>query len=122
MLLGCRHLRLGTDIRRRIFRHYIGRVFATAVSVHLNLPVYDTQCGAKLIRKELIPALFSRRFVTRWFFDVEILRRCIAVYGLEGVKSRVVEVPLKKWSDIGESKVDFFRCMWDFCRLLCSKN
>lgn len=122
MLIGCRHQRLGTDIKRKAFRHYLGRVFATAASIHLDLEVYDTQCGAKIIKREIISNLFGRKFVTRWFFDVEILRRCIAYYSHDDVKKRVVEVPLKKWVDAEDSKVKLVRCVWDFIKLLNSKN
>lgn len=120
--LGCRHLRLGTNIKRSIFRHYLGRVFATAASFHLNLSVYDTQCGSKLFRKYLIPDLFSRKFVTKWFFDVEILRRAVTIFGKERVEKSVIEVPLNTWVEPGGSKVNLFRCVLDFIRLLSSKD
>ena len=38
---GSRILRLGSSIRRSVFRHYFGRIFATIVSEILNIPVYD---------------------------------------------------------------------------------
>lgn len=122
ILMGSRHKKLGCDISRRILRHGLGRIFATAAAFHLKLAVYDTQCGAKLFRRELIPLLMERKFVTRWFFDVEILRRCIEIYGREAVEKRVTEISLQKWTDIGKSKVNLFRSMIDFIKLLLTKD
>ena len=122
ILMGTRHKHLGSDITRKVIRHGLGRIFATAAALHLKLPVYDTQCGAKLFSRELIPQLMERKFVTRWFFDVEILRRFIKIYGRSTVEKRVTEIALQKWTDIGKSKVNLFRSMIDFIKLLLTKD
>jgi putative flippase GtrA len=76
----------------------------------LALPVYDTQCGAKLLRvTERARSLFKSPFGSRWIFDVELLARYLSTYGShEGM----YELPLRRWTDMGESKVkwrDFVR-------------
>lgn len=106
MVMGSRIKLLGsTDIKRKLRRHYIGRVFATVVSNMLKLPIYDTQCGAKLIQKETVSILFREPFSTKWLFDVELLFRLKKNY--QDFESRIVEVPLKKWEDVAGSKIGF---------------
>jgi dolichyl-phosphate beta-glucosyltransferase len=106
--IGARIGMLGYDIDRSAFRHYLGRVFATAASLILQARVYDTQCGAKLFRAG--PALsdaLSAPFLSRWAFDVEFLGRLLI--GSPAVPplplSAVVEVPLPIWHDVKGSKL-----------------
>jgi glycosyltransferase involved in cell wall biosynthesis len=102
VLLGARVQLLGTHIERYAWRHYLGRVFATFASIGLRLPVYDTQCGAKLFRAG--PALeraLSRPFRSRWIFDVELLDRLLRGEGGDPVPpERLREFPLAVWRDI----------------------
>lgn len=105
VIMGSRVRMLGRTIERSAFRHYVGRVYATLASITLRLGVYDTQCGAKLFRRT--PALeraLSTPFRSRWAFDVELLRRLQIEWGARG-GSRIVEVPLQEWRDVGKSKV-----------------
>lgn len=105
LTMGARIMRLGSTIRRSPVRHYFGRVFATSASLLLNLPVYDSQCGAKVVRSELVEGLFREPFLTRWLFDVEILARLRNRIGRASLLDSVTEVPLKMWTDIGGSKL-----------------
>jgi len=76
--------------------------FATAASEALDLPVYDTQCGAKVLHqaavRRITPLLSSRDFL----FDVDLL---LAAHDL-GLT--VAEVPTV-WVDQAGSKVDALR-------------
>jgi len=104
-VMGSRVRRLGSKIKRRAIRRYLGRVFSTLASVILDLPIYDSQCGAKLFRRELAEVLFAERFMTRWLFDVEILARLVGQFGQEEVRRTTVEVPLSAWREVGGSKL-----------------
>lgn len=98
---------LGTRIARRPLRHYLGRVFATAASIVLHLPVYDTQCGAKAFRNT--PALqraLDTPFLSRWAFDVELLGRLLEPGDGAGLgEEDLLEVPVRTWHDVPASKL-----------------
>jgi glycosyltransferase involved in cell wall biosynthesis len=118
LVCGARVQLLGRSIRRSWLRHYLGRVFATAASWTLSLPIYDTQCGAKLFRASpRLRTAFCEPFLTRWLLDVEILARMIAVgraQALPDVAEVVHELPLPQWHDVSGSKVkplDLFKAL-----------
>jgi glycosyltransferase involved in cell wall biosynthesis len=98
---GSRVYRLGSKILRSPHRHYLGRGFATVIALLLRVESYDSQCGAKLFRREHVETAFGESFLSNWIFDVEILLR------LKG--KIIIEYPLRKWEDIPGSKVKIFR-------------
>jgi len=95
-VIGSRLLRLGSSIRRRAIRHYVGRAFVTVASTLLDLRAYDSQCGAKLFTPAAAARAFAEPFVTRWLFDIEVLLR------LEG--ATVLEYPVMQWTDVPGGK------------------
>ena len=105
VVMGLRLMRLGAKVRRKPMRHYLGRCFATVASMMLDLPVYDTQCGAKLFSREVVEAIFPEQFITRWLFDVELLARYKKVYGKERAIAKIYEFPLFQWQDIDGSQL-----------------
>jgi dolichyl-phosphate beta-glucosyltransferase len=104
MILCSRIKRLGAKVKRNLKRHILGRVFSTSASVILKLPVYDTQCGAKLIRIDVIPHVFNEPFITSWLFDIEIIARIRNLNPLT-IENILFEHPVTKWEDIGGSKL-----------------
>ena len=104
-ICGARVRRMGAYIRRQWLRHYFGRLIATAASTILELPFYDTQCGAKLIGRDLAARIFMQPFISPWLFDLELIARIIGNLGRRQAYEAIYEVPLAAWTDVGESKV-----------------
>ena len=113
-LLGARVRLLGRHIERKAWRHCLGRLFATLAAGVLKIPVYDTQCGAKLFRaSEQLKGILAEPFRTTWIFDVELLARLLATIPADLSPADLIhELPLKEWRDVAGSKVkarDFVR-------------
>ena len=108
MVFGSRVCLLGRRIHRKPFRHYLGRAFASVVSLMLRLPIYDTQCGAKIFRvTPNLLRIMNAPFHSRWIFDVEIIARLLALNGRnhDRVSQMIYEYPLHEWTDVSGSKV-----------------
>jgi dolichyl-phosphate beta-glucosyltransferase len=122
---GSRFRRMGADITRHWYRHYIGRIFATIASIILRLPVYDTQCGAKLFKTKLAANIFQEPFLTKWLFDVEIFSRATQIIGKNQVKNAICEMPLYKWEDKEGSKINlwhYFLAVYELFKIAKSRN
>lgn len=123
IVLGARVKLLGRRIERRPHRHYLGRVFATCASLVLDLPVYDTQCGAKLFRVTPdLQRVLAEPFVSRWIFDVEMLARFLKLYVADQERARgmIYEFPLDSWRDVPGSKIrpkDFLRAVQELAAI-----
>ncbi len=93
---------LGRKVDRSFLRHLYGRVFATASSLSLKLPVYDTQCGLKIVPSQIFQngkAPFEER---GFAFDLELL-----VALVDGGFS-IQEIPID-WTHVSGSKINLIR-------------
>ena len=72
-IIASRVMLLGRSVQRHLHRHLMGRVYSILVSGLLNLRVYDSQCGCKLVPaadfRAIEPALSTSEFA----FDAELL-------------------------------------------------
>ena len=101
-LFASRIKMLGHTIERDLKRHLLGRIYATLVSEILDLPVYDSQCGLKLVPtaafEKVKPLLSIRGFA----FDAELL------LALLRTRCEVIEVPID-WHETPGGKIRLVR-------------
>lgn len=102
MIAGSRVKMLGRSISRSPLRHFLGRIFATALAVGFKVPVYDSQCGLKLFRADRYRAVRPLLADERWTWDTQLLIL------FHGCGWSVEELPVD-WHDVGGSKVRVLR-------------
>lgn len=102
---GSRISRMGANITKESARKIISMTVNFIIKKILGMDFKDTQCGAKIFRKEVIDIAFNRKFVTQWIFDVEIFKRISKHYGIENAKNYICEKPLKRWIHADGSKL-----------------
>ena len=54
-------------------RRFVSRVFNGFVRLFFGLKVTDTQCGAKVLKKDVVKRILPSLGLTRWAFDVDLL-------------------------------------------------
>lgn len=102
-IFGSRVKKIGATISRNEWRHFYSRIIATILGFITKMNVYDTQCSAKIFRKEIIPEIFGENFKTKWLFDAEIICRIFYQYG--DLNKSGIEEPVLEWTEIKGSKL-----------------
>jgi dolichol-phosphate mannosyltransferase len=113
-IIGSRHMPDSTvEIHQPLSRRVQSRAFNLIIRLLFGLQFYDTQCGAKVFRKDavdkILPVLRARGFE----FDVELL------WHMRRAGFQVLEVPVI-WNDTGDSRLqtsDAFAMLFTLLRL-----
>jgi glycosyltransferase involved in cell wall biosynthesis len=83
-------------------RRFASRVFHRIVQLMFRMNLRDTQCGAKVMRREAVNAVHSSLRIADMAFDINLL------YSLKRAGYRILEVPTE-WTDKIGTKVTLFR-------------
>lgn len=101
-LFASRVKMLGRSIHRLFKRHLLGRIYATLVSELLDIPVYDSQCGLKLVPAAAYTRVRPLLSVKGFAFDADLL------LALLRTGTDVIEVPID-WHETPGGKIRFVR-------------
>lgn len=83
-------------------RQFASRVFHFIVELLFRMHIRDTQCGAKVMRRQAVETIHSTLRIADMAFDINLL------YSLKRAGFRILEVPTE-WTDKIGSKVTLFR-------------
>jgi glycosyltransferase involved in cell wall biosynthesis len=83
-------------------RQFASRVFHWLIQVLFQMNIRDTQCGAKVLRREAVETILPSLSIADMAFDINLL------YALKQAGYRILEVPTE-WTDKIGSKVSLGR-------------
>ncbi len=84
--------------KQPLSRRVASRIFNVMVNLFFGFRVHDTQCGAKLFKREVLDTILPDLGITRWAFDVDMLFHT----RLSGYE--IIEIPTI-WKDTAGSKI-----------------
>jgi glycosyltransferase involved in cell wall biosynthesis len=100
-------------------RRLISRILRFFIRLFLSMPVTDTQCGLKGMRRSAM-GVFLSTTIDRYLFDLEFIYKCFS-----GGKLRVQAVPVHLKEEVQFRKMDYrilLPEMVNFIRLVLNKN
>ena len=80
-------------------RRIASRIFNLLTRLFFGLRLTDTQCGAKLMKRDALAAVLDHLGITRWAFDVDLL------FQMRRAGRSIIEIPTT-WHDVAGSKID----------------
>jgi dolichyl-phosphate beta-glucosyltransferase len=92
----------GRTVNRNPWRHVLGRIFAGVINAILQTPVYDNQCGFKIIPRDCYRKIAPLLQEARFSFDIELL------LAVRHAGTAIVEVPID-WRDVEGGQFHAFR-------------
>jgi len=99
-IIGSRWLKLSIiKTKQKFIRRIMSRSFNLMVRTLFLMPYRDTQCGAKIFKKEALKLIIDRLNITQWSFDVNIL------YELDKKNLKIKEFPII-WQDDSDSRLN----------------
>ncbi len=120
--LGVRDLSDTNHVKRTFFRKYLSYLFRYYVQIVFRFNISDTQCGAKIFKREIVEILYRKSFETRWLSDVELLLRlknyCLA--NRLSFSEQLIPISVTYYEDKTGSKFIFFellRTTYDLIKL-----
>ena len=94
------------QVERSFLRNLFSNTIKLMIQFITRLPIADTQCGAKVFSRSVIPTIFNQGFASKWLFDVEIFLRLKQSLGKKHLLQVFVEKPLQRWEEVEGSKLN----------------
>lgn len=92
--------------RQTLKRRVVSRIFNFLVRALFGMRISDTQCGAKVLRGDVIREILPHLGLTRWAFDVDLLFQ-VHRHG------HAITEWATTWHDIGGSQLRIFRASFE---------
>lgn len=105
VVFGSRNSGGGGTIERNFLRNLFSKTVKQFILLILGLPIRDTQCGAKVFKRSIVPVVYNDAFISKWLFDVEIFLRLKKYLGKENTMKNIFEQPLMRWVHVDDSKL-----------------